>query len=171
MQEKLNVQKKMIFRHCWLKDFMPQTKKSILMVAFASLGLVTANKAYADENELVYTNVATMGAQGIAQANHQFMGTVVDANGEPIIGATIKVKGTNIGAITDIDGNFSLKLDNANPTIEVSFVGYQTQILKASANKKLSIILQDDNQLLEEIVVVGYGAVKKEGPYRFCSFY
>ena len=162
MQEKLNVQKKMIFRHCWLKDFMPQTKKSILMVAFASLGLVTANKAYADENELVYTNVATMSAQGVAQANHQLMGTVVDANGEPIIGATIKVKGTNIGAITDIDGNFSLKLDNANPTIEVSFVGYQTQILKASANKKLSIILQDDNQLLEEIVVVGYGAVKKK---------
>lgn len=88
-------------------------------------------------------------------------GKVLDARGEAIIGATIKVKGTAQGAISDIDGNFSLSVDDSNPTIEVSYVGFQTQTLKAMVGTPLTITLQEDSKLLDEVVIVGYGTQKR----------
>lgn len=84
----------------------------------------------------------------------------MDANGEPIIGATIKEQGTSNGAISDIDGNFSFETaDNAN--LEVSYIGYQNRKIKVQKGKVLAITLQEDTEMLDEVVVVGYGTVKK----------
>lgn len=85
-------------------------------------------------------------------------GIVKDAAGEPIIGANVLVKGTTNGTITDFDGNFQL---NANPgdIIAISFIGYLTQELPAAAH--MNIVLKDDTETLDEVVVIGYGQVKK----------
>ena len=96
---------------------------------------------------------------GITQQNaKKLTGTVVDAKGEPIIGATIKVKGSSTGTVTDIDGNFSVE---AKPgvTIEISYVGFKTTEVKAGANMKVT--LNEDSQSLNEVVVVGFGTQKK----------
>ena len=86
-------------------------------------------------------------------------GKVVDQTGEPLIGVSIQVKGTQQGAVTDMDGNFSL---DAAPgaTLVVSYIGYQTQTLKASST--MNITMQDDSQSLDELVVIGYGTMKKK---------
>ena len=87
-------------------------------------------------------------------------GQVVDSNGEPIIGATVQVKGSKTGSVTDLDGNFSL---NARPgeTIIVSYIGFKTKETKAG-NGPLSIKLEEDNKTLNEVVVVGYGTMRKK---------
>ena len=86
-------------------------------------------------------------------------GVVVDEMGEPVIGANAFVKGTTIGAITDIDGNFSLTGVPAGATIGFSFVGYISQELPA--RPQMNIVLVEDKKLLEDVVVVGYGVQKK----------
>jgi len=85
-------------------------------------------------------------------------GVVLDAQGVAIIGASVIQTGTNNGAITDLDGNFSLNVP-AGATIEVSSIGYKSVTVAAAQN--LTITLQDDNELLDEVVVVGYGVQKK----------
>lgn len=102
-----------------------------------------------------------MGCLGWAEAFSQqisISGTVKDAAGEPVIGANILVKGTTQGTITDLDGNFQLSAD-PEVTLVVSFVGYQTQELPAQPF--MNIILKEDSELLDEVVVIGYGSVKK----------
>ena len=85
-------------------------------------------------------------------------GVVQDTQGEPIIGANILVKGTANGTITDLDGNFQLTAD-ADAILVISFIGYQTQELPAQP--VMNITLRDDSKQLEEVVVIGYGSVKK----------
>ena len=85
-------------------------------------------------------------------------GTVVDNAGEPLIGATVMVKGSSNGTATDIDGNFTLK-DVEGKTIVVSYVGYKTK--EVAAAPELKIVLEEDNSTLDELVVVGYGVQKK----------
>ncbi|MDL2213026.1 TonB-dependent receptor [Bacteroides sp. OttesenSCG-928-E20] len=85
-------------------------------------------------------------------------GHVKDAFGEPVIGANVVVKGSSVGTITDIDGNFTLNAP-LNSTIEVSFIGYKTVEVQAAAS--VMVTLQDDTVLLEEAVIIGYGTVKK----------
>jgi len=85
-------------------------------------------------------------------------GHVKDAQGEPIIGATVRVVGTQTATVSDFDGNFALKA-NQGADISVSYVGYQTQTVKAAAN--LDITLQEDAAVLDNVVVIGYGRAKK----------
>ena len=85
-------------------------------------------------------------------------GHVKDATGEPIIGASIRVVGTQTGAVSDFDGNFQVKA-NQGQTLSVTYVGYQTAEVKAAPS--VTITLQDDAQLLKDVVVIGYGTVKK----------
>ena len=99
-------------------------------------------------------------ACGIYAQQITVKGIVKDDLGEPIIGASVLVKGTTQGAITDLDGNFELMSVNPNADIEISYVGYVTQIVKATA-KQLNIILKEDSQALSEVVVIGYGVQKK----------
>ena len=87
-------------------------------------------------------------------------GTVLDANNEPIIGASVLMKGTTNGTITDIDGNFTLS--NINPgTLVVSYIGYKTREINVNGSAPVKIILQEDSEVLDEVVVVGYGTQKK----------
>ena len=92
-------------------------------------------------------------AQQIAVNGH-----VKDATGEPIIGATVLVQGTSNGAATDIDGNFTLNC-NQGDKLQVSYVGYTTQVVTASSN--VVVTLQEDSKVLNDVVVIGYGRAKK----------
>lgn len=87
-------------------------------------------------------------------------GNVKDVTGEPLIGASVLVKGTTNGTITDFDGNFSLDNVPSGNVIEITFVGYLPQIVKASSSP-LNVVLREDSKALDEIVVIGYGVQKK----------
>ncbi|WP_279179720.1 TonB-dependent receptor [Parabacteroides johnsonii] len=88
-------------------------------------------------------------------------GIVKDQHGEPVIGANVSVKGTTIGTITGIDGDFTLEVP-ANSLIQVSYIGYVPQEHRLEGKSHLDIMLKEDSQALEEIVVVGYGTMKKK---------
>lgn len=89
-------------------------------------------------------------------------GTVVDSNGEGVIGASVVLKSDKTqGTTTDIDGNFSLRLPSKEATLVISYVGMRSQEVMATAGKKLNITLEEDSEVLEDVVVVGYGQQKK----------
>lgn len=101
-------------------------------------------------------------AAPVAQAVQQsrtVKGQVVDEMGEPMIGVTVRVKGTGKGTITDLDGRFTIQAE-ANATLEISFVGYKTQTFKASKTS-YQLKMELDNTGLDEVVVIGYGTQKK----------
>ena len=85
-------------------------------------------------------------------------GHVKDATGEPIIGATVRVAGSEGGTVTDFDGNFQIKAPQG-ATLNVTYIGYQPANVKAAAN--VVVTLQDDAKVLENVVVIGYGRAKK----------
>lgn len=97
-------------------------------------------------------------ALSVSQQVSKIKGNVVDSNGEPIIGATIMEKGTTNGTVTDLDGNFVLNVA-PGAIIQISYIGFATQELKASDN--LRIKLKEDTEVLDEVVVVGFGTQKK----------
>ena len=88
-------------------------------------------------------------------------GKVTDKAGETIIGASVLVQGTTNGAVTDIDGEFALSNVPSNATLRVSFVGYKTENVAVNGKQSLIIVLTDDSEVLDEVVVVGYGVQKK----------
>lgn len=88
-------------------------------------------------------------------------GTVKDGNGESIIGASVLQKGTTNGTITDFDGNFNLNVPSQS-TLVISFVGYKTQEIPVAGKTTLNVTLTEDTQMLDNVVVVGYGTQKKE---------
>ena len=90
----------------------------------------------------------------------QVSGTVVDSNGEPIIGANVVEKGTTNGTVTDISGNFSLNIDDTG-ILQISYIGFNTQDVAVNGKSSLMINLKEDTQKLDEVVVVGYGVQKK----------
>lgn len=119
-----------------------------MLVAGLSVTMLPAS-AYADSrNEQMMQ----------ADQQNQIKGNVVDEMGEPLIGVTVKVKGTVNATITDMDGNFTLKCP-ANATLEISYVGYVTATVKANQAQKVQ--MKPDSQMMEEVVVIGFGTVKK----------
>lgn len=98
----------------------------------------------------------------VAMAQVLVRGTVVDQTGESVIGASIQVKGTTQGTITDIDGKFSLGVPDKKSVIVVSFIGYATKELQVDTSKPMSIVLEEDTKVLDEVVVVGYQEVRKK---------
>jgi TonB-linked SusC/RagA family outer membrane protein len=90
----------------------------------------------------------------------RYSGTVTDEKGEPIIGASIAVKGSQTGTVTNIDGKFSIEVP-AGSTLSVSYIGYTPQEIKLGENTNPKIIMQEDQQHLDEVVVVGYGTMRK----------
>ena len=95
-----------------------------------------------------------------AMAQSVVKGTVNDEAGEPIIGATVKVQGTNAGAITDFNGNFSVQAAS-NATLNVSYVGYVSQTVNVNGRSNITVVLKEDAQVLNDVVVIGYGTMKK----------
>ena len=92
--------------------------------------------------------------------NYQLKGYVLDTANEPLIGANVIVAGTTNGVISGLDGGFTLSV-SPNDRIEVSYMGYIKQIIPLNGRKTIKVIMQDDSQLLEETVVIGYGTLKK----------
>ncbi|MCE5179514.1 MAG: TonB-dependent receptor [Porphyromonadaceae bacterium] len=88
-------------------------------------------------------------------------GTVTDIAGEPLIGVNILVQGTSTGTVTDYDGNFVLQVP-ANGVLEVSYIGYKPQTIPVNNRTSILIAMQEDTEMLEELVVIGYGTVKKD---------
>lgn len=95
------------------------------------------------------------------QSKPALTGIIVDTSGEPIIGASVLVKGTMYGTITDLDGKFSLSGVPGNGTLIVSYVGYTTQNISIGGKTNFKITLKEDSKTLDEVVVIGYGVVKK----------
>ena len=96
-----------------------------------------------------------------AQSTREVKGVVKDPTGETVIGASVLEKGTTNGTITDFDGNFVLTVSE-NAVLQISYIGYQTQEISVKGKKNLVVTLKEDTEVLEEVVVVGYGAQKKE---------
>lgn len=92
---------------------------------------------------------------------HKISGKVIDASGEPIIGATVRESGTNNIAVTDIDGNYTLMVSSMNSKIDFSYIGYDEQVLSLNGRYKLNSTLHESNKALNEVVVVGYGTMRK----------
>lgn len=100
--------------------------------------------------------------QAIAQqSGQQIQGTVIDEQGEPVIGANVMEKGTTNGVVTDVDGKFTL-LVATDATLQVSFLGYIAQEIAFRGQSNIIITLSEDTQTLEEVVVIGYGTLKKK---------
>ena len=140
-----------------MKSLQERTEQSMAknlkvgMLVCASI--LAANAAYANyptSNELLT----------VTQQTGKIKGTIVDSKtGEPVIGASVKVKGTKLAAVTDLNGEFELNT-HANATLQISYVGFKETEVKASNDMKIS--LEEDTESLEEVVVVGYGTQKKE---------
>lgn len=103
---------------------------------------------------------AFMLPMGALAQNIQLNGTVTDVSGESVIGASVLEKGTTNGVITDIDGNFTLSV-SPKATIIISYVGYAPQEIALNGRKELKVVLKEDTELLDEVVVIGYGTQKK----------
>lgn len=93
--------------------------------------------------------------------NSTVRGKVVDVGGEPVIGASVVVKGTTTGVITDLDGNFILSNVSGKAVLVISYVGYKPQEIAVSGKSAINVTMQEDSEMLDEVVVVGYGAMKK----------
>ena len=131
-------------------SFKASSKRIVFSTMIASVLLAGGPQiAFADVNE-----VQTAWQSGTVK------GRVVDTNGEPIIGATVLVKGTTNGMVTDIDGNFTLN-NAAKATLVISYVGYKTQEIVVGANHTLNIVLKEDAEILDEVVVMAYNSVVK----------
>lgn len=91
----------------------------------------------------------------------QVTGTVLDAKGQAVIGASIVVVGTSNGVITDFDGRFTIQMSNA-ADLKISYMGYNPKVIHVTESKQITIVLEEDNKVLDEVVVVGYGKMKKD---------
>ncbi|WP_288205692.1 TonB-dependent receptor [uncultured Parabacteroides sp.] len=125
--------------------------------------LPPCNKAAERKNRilsLLFFFMAFISVQVYAQ-DIKVSGTVISgADNYPIIGANILVKGTTIGTITDVDGNFSFEAPQGS-TLVISYIGYQAQEIKVNGNAPIKVILSEDSEKLDEVVVIGYGSQKK----------
>lgn len=134
------------------KRFLKLSSKRILSSAMVVSALLAGNATmmYADVHEVK-----------VLMQSGTLKGKVVDTNGEPIIGASVVVKGSaSKGTISDLDGNFELT-NVSNGTLIISFVGYKTQELPFESGKPVKIILMEDTETLDEVVVIGFGTQKK----------
>lgn len=114
------------------------------------------------KNFVLFLTALLMSCHVMAQQNH-VTGTITDGNdGSPIIGANVLVKGTAVGTISDLNGGFSVNVPSGRNVLVVSCIGYKTQELTIKPGQKtVSIVLREDTELLDEVVVVGYGTMKK----------
>jgi TonB-linked SusC/RagA family outer membrane protein len=135
-------------KHAKLEKLKRMMTLSVLLLIMG-IGTVSARGSYSQESPEP------------AQSKTRITGTVVDPTGESIIGANVVEKGTTNGVITDADGKFTLDV-GANAVLQISYVGYVMQEIAAGNRTYLTVVLAEDQMMLEEIVVVGFGKQKKE---------
>ena len=95
------------------------------------------------------------------QSTYTVTGNIVDGKGEPIIGANVVLKGSATGVVTDVDGNFSMSV-SGNDVLMVSYIGYNSLEIPVKGQKSLNIVMKENVESLDEIVVIGYGTMKKK---------
>ncbi|HOO94770.1 MAG TPA: TonB-dependent receptor plug domain-containing protein [Proteiniphilum sp.] len=94
--------------------------------------------------------------------NVTLRGTVADAAGEPLIGVTVQVQGTTLGTVTDVEGNFTLLNVPPDAILEITYVGMRPQVISLNGRNSLQVVMAEDTELLDEVVVVGYGTMRRE---------
>lgn len=133
----------------WLKKRLQiLTMRSFVFLCFVTTFGLIPNSIMASENT-------------ISELQQQISGTVKDINGQPIPGVNVIEKGTNNGQQTDFDGGFTIDLSNQNATLVLSYIGFKTKEVAIGNQTTLSIVLEEDISVLDEVVVVGYGTQKK----------
>ena len=101
-------------------------------------------------------------AQVFAQSKYEVKGVVVDTTGTPVIGASVVEQGTTNGVTTDLNGQYVLRVQSAESVITVSYIGYKTQTLVASSELLKNLVLEEDSEMIDDVVIIGYGTVKKD---------
>ena len=125
-------------------------KRFFSMMMISALCTASPSSIFANVNEVQITMQAAT-----------LKGQVITESGEPVIGASVMLKGTSNGTITDLDGNFTLK-GMSKGTLVISFIGYITQEIPLNGKTSLKVILKEDTKTLDEVVVIGYGTQRKE---------
>ena len=137
------------------RPLFPMITKSMVLPFAAGMLLCTTNASAANE----LTKMVNIVAQ--SQQKTQVTGVIVDASGEPLIGVSVVEKGNKTnGAVTDIDGKFVINVP-ANSSLVVSYVGYKTQEVAVAGKHNINVTLKEDAEMLNDVVVIGYGVVKK----------
>lgn len=127
--------------------------KTVVLALGLVLGLCPISQAWAE--------ASVNESQVVAQAQKRVKGQVVDATGEPLIGVNVSLVGQAGGTITDIDGNYSINVP-AGAQLKFSYIGYKDQVITVAAQQVINVKMQEDSEVLDEVVVVGYGTQKKE---------
>ena len=134
-------------------------QKTISMLKIARpVSFLLLSAALCSSGTVFAANETATPKVGISQQQKSLKGTVNDVLG-PVAGASVVVKGTTNGTVTDMDGNFVLEV-NSGDVLQISFIGYVTQELPVETAKPMSIILKEDTKTLDEVVIVGYQEVK-----------
>ena len=144
------------------KNFVYSRTLTLKQTAFLTVLLLCplCFNAYAEKNTVGTNEPPTLSA-GAQTPERTIKGQVVDIEGEPIIGAAVLIKGTTKGTTTDFEGNFSLGNVTDGTILEISSIGYQTQNVTVGSQAILNIVLTEDSELIDEVVVVGYGTMRR----------
>lgn len=115
--------------------------------------------AYVVKDKVIYLSLTKKKAQkeNATAPKRKITGVILDENGEPLIGAVVRIKGSSVGVATDIDGNYTLETTEENPTIECTYVGYKPSEIKAGDLSTVDIDMKPDMQTLSEVVVTAFG--------------
>ena len=101
-------------------------------------------------------------AQVFAQSKYEVKGVVVDTTGTPVIGASVVEQGTTNGVTTDLNGQYVLRVQSAESVVTITYIGYKTQTLVASSELLKNLVLEEDSEMIDDVVIIGYGTVKKD---------
>jgi TonB-linked outer membrane protein, SusC/RagA family len=104
----------------------------------------------------------TQTIQAVTQKSLAISGVVTDTKGTPLVGVNVVIKGTSVGTITDLNGKYSLQVPNQNSMLSVSYIGFQSKLIPIGKSRTINITLEDDSKALGEVVVVGYGTMRKK---------
>jgi len=147
----------------WSKIMKVGVGQIILFSSLINLAYSKSSNTYSSPDsypDLHYTNIQGL-KNTFTKVDQIVSGTVTDSKGEAIPGVSVKVKGTNLGAVTDKNGKFKLTIPNGSSILVFSFIGFETQDLAVNNREVINVRLKDSNDVLEELVVVGYGKQKK----------
>lgn len=142
------------------KNSLNKKSKSKKGITFHAVGMLVVSCCMAAP-VMAESIVSETQAFVLAEQSHKVSGIVLDETGEPLIGVSVLIEGTSSGTITDFDGKFILDVQPKS-TLVISYVGYQTQKIQVGNQKSLTVKMKSDNELLDEVVVIGYQTIKRK---------
>lgn len=138
------------------KQYADSISRKWLTLSTYPVSIGTQKPIYNERSGIYYTRSASS-----RKGANSIKGFLYDPDGEPLIGATVSVKGTKYGTITDIDGYFDIEADAPNTTLQFMYIGYVTKEMKVTPGSQITVTLNEDVQMLDEIVVIGYGVQRR----------